>query len=358
MSRRGENIYKRKDGRYEGRYVKGKKMDGTTLYGYIYGKQYGEVKRKLTKIKGELTKKAQCDACMVTFSEWVRQWQMLKLRLRVKQSTQQTYQLILQRYIIPVIGNSDLAAITPEKIVNMITQLKHQGYSERTIGMALNLLRSIMNMAVENDLIKHNPCNRIRIVKPIYCNEQHILTKEEQATLEKSNELAIIIALYTGMRIGEICGLKWSDINWEANTLSVNRTIQRIIQPDGKSRLIESTPKTVNAYRVIPLAEKLRRELEIKAKGNNGYVLGSDGRMCDPRTLQRRLKTIVDRAGLTNIHFHSLRHTFATRMLAAGIDMKTVSMLLGHSSVNITLNIYMHSNIDLKREAIRKLTES
>lgn len=160
------------------------------------------------------------------------------------------------------------------------------------------------------------------------------------------------------MRIGEICGLKWSDINWEANTITVSRTIQRVSQAGGKTGLVESTPKTINSYRVIPLADKLRRELEIRADNNNGYILGKSGRICDPRTLQRKLKTIVDRAGLSDIHFHSLRHTFATRMLAVGTDIKTVSMLLWHSSVNITLDIYMHSNLDLKREAIKKMTEA
>lgn len=356
MSRRGENIYKRRDGRYEGRYVKGKKKDGTTQYGYIYGRQYGEVKRLLNQIKSDLMKSSQSNVCMVSFTEWVKRWQILKLRCRVKESTQQTYNLILRRYIIPIIGNIDLSEITPEKVVDMLTQLTNCGYSERTKGMVLYLLSSIMNAAVENDLIKRNPCKKIGIVKSNRCRDQHVLTKEEQMVLEEGDELSILIALYTGMRIGEICGLKWSDINWEANTISVNRTVQRVRQPDGKTRLIESTPKTINSYRVIPLADKLRKELELHTKGNNGYILGKDGHACDPRTLQRKLKAIAERAGLSNIHFHSLRHTFATRMLAIGIDVKTVSMLLGHSSVNTTLNIYMHSNMDLKREAIRKLS--
>ena len=357
MSRRGENIYKRRDGRYEGRYVKGKNLNGTTRFGYIYGTQYREVKKKLIQKKNEFTKVLHARDSVILLTEWIQHWQLLKLRGRVKPTTEQTYYLLLKRYILPSLGREPLSGISAEKIIVLVTQMKKNGYSEGTITAVLRLLSAILNLAVDSELIKTNPCKQIGISKIAHRKEQRILTQTEQAILENSKEPSICIALYTGMRIGEICGLKWSDIDWNANTVTVRRTVQRVKQTNGTTRLMENTPKTDNSYRVIPLADKVRMMLETMYQSNNLYVLGKNEAICDPRKLQRRLAVITRKNGISGVHFHSLRHTFATRLIMAGVDVKTVSTLLGHSSVNITLEIYTHSNFDLKREAIRKLTE-
>lgn len=357
MSRRGENIYRRSDGRYEGRYVIGKKLNGSTQFGYIYGNSYGDVKKRLIQKKNELTNNSQSGSCSISLREWVRRWQMLKLRSRVKPTTEQTYHTLLKNYILPVLGNEDLATITVEKVIWLITQMKTQKYSMTTISFTLHLLSAILNTAVEYELIRNNPCMHIGTVKNDYIREQRVLTREEQITLEETNDLSILLALHTGMRVGELCGLKWSDIDWSANTITVRRTVQRVKQKDGTTKLIENTPKTIQSFRIIPLSDKLRERLEKLSGRDEEFILGKKGRACDPRTLQRRLKVITERNGIKDIHFHSLRHTFATRMVTAGTDMKTVSTLLGHSTVNTTLNIYTHSNLELKKEAIRKLTE-
>ena len=230
-------------------------------------------------------------------------------------------------------------------------------YSDGTIASTLRLLSAILNSAVESELIRTNPSKQIGINRIVHHKEQRILSQTEQMILEDSEEPSICIALYTGMRIGEICGLKWSDIDWNANTVTVRRTIQRVKQTNGTTCLMENTPKTENSYRVIPLADKVRMVLEAMHQNNNLYILGKNEAICDPRNLQRRLATITKRNGITGVHFHSLRHTFATRLITAGVDVKTISMLLGHSSVNVTLEIYTHSNLDMKKEAINKLTE-
>ena len=358
MSRRGENIYKRRDGRYEGRYVTGKDISGKTQYGYIYGMKYNDVKHRLLEKKKELTK-SQCAkfASGFKFSEWVRQWQIINLRSRIKTSTEQTYYFLLSWYIMPVLGSMNIESIDTDTVVKLLTEMRDKGYAAATINMTLRLLSSILKAAVDSELILKNPCRSIKYGKQQTKTEQRALSVEEQKVLEDSGELFIYLGLYTGMRVGEICGLKWSDIDWENRTITVNRTVQREKQWKEKSRLVAGSPKTESSFRVIPLAEILCSELKKKYSDSNVFIMGKGERPCDPRTLERKLKKITEKAGIDDIHFHSLRHTFATRMISAGIDVKTTSSLLGHSSIKTTLEIYTHSNLDMKKEAIKKLSE-
>lgn len=332
-------------------------MNGSTSFGYIYGSNYKDVKNRLIQKKSELMKCSQSTACTISLEEWAVHWLKLKLGCRVKQTTAQTYNMLLKNHILPILGVYNLGNISVDKVIELITQMKSKEYSMSTISFVFRLLNTILNDAVEFKLIKDNPCKHVKTIKNYHTREQHVLSKEEQEKLEKTNDLSILLALYTGMRIGELCGLKWSDIDWDVKTISVCRTIQRVRQKDGKTKLVENSPKTESSFRIIPLSDKLQERLKVMSIGSNEYILGKNGRPCDPRVLQRKLKAITVNNGINDIHFHSLRHTFATRMVAAGADMKTVSMLLGHSTVNTTLNIYTHSCMDLKKEAIKKLTE-
>lgn len=226
-----------------------------------------------------------------------------------------------------------------------------------------------------------NPCQNLQSPRAL-CVQQRVLNHREQRLVQteaqKQQNLPVLLALYTGMRLGEICALRWSDIDWENGNLWVNRTVQRICcaspdaSPDSylasspapspnpsvrKTTLWLSTPKSASSHRVIPLAVPLLRMLREKAKAGpcHTYVFTSVERPLDPRSLQRRFAQFTKEIGLSGVHFHTLRHSFATRLIELGVDMKTVSVLLGHSSVKTTLDFYVHSLLDQQRLAVDKL---
>ena len=172
-------------------------------------------------------------------------------------------------------------------------------------------------------------------------------------------KLGIMIALYTGVRIGELCGLKWSDIDLNVKTIRIDRTVQRI-RVNGKANrteLIVSTPKSHTSVRTIPITEFLVRILKVfKLSSTDTFVIMGNAKLPDPRTMQYRFKTLLTKIGLRTLNFHSLRHLFATNCIELGFDVKTLSEILGHSSVEITLNRYVHSSIERKRQCMDMLS--
>lgn len=168
-----------------------------------------------------------------------------------------------------------------------------------------------------------------------------------------------MIALYTGVRIGELCGLKWSDIDLSAKTIRIERTVQRI-RVSGKANrteLIVSTPKSHTSVRMIPLPVFLVHMLKaFKPSNLDAFVITGDAKLPDPRTMQYRFKTLLIKNGIRTLNFHLLRHLFATNCVELGFDVKTLSEILGHSSVEITLNRYVHSSIERKRQCMDMLS--
>ena len=162
--------------------------------------------------------------------------------------------------------------------------------------------------------------------------------------------------MYTGLRLGELCALKWNDIDVKNLTISVNRTVQRIVSENKsqKSILIETPPKSDSSKRIIPVSSEIM-ELLLKLYSNHPYVFGKE-KPLEPRTMQYRFKKILEKAGIENRNFHTLRHTFATNCIENNMDVKTLSEILGHSNVKITLNCYVHPTMDSKREQIEKLS--
>lgn len=191
-----------------------------------------------------------------------------------------------------------------------------------------------------------------------------MFSKEEQKIIECSlnidespNELGILICLYTGLRIGEVCGLKWQDINFQSNSLSVNRTIQRM-SIDNQSQLVELSPKSESSCRKIPIPTFLMEYLnKVRLNSSDEYVLSINSHMMDPRTYQNQYKRILEKSGVKYINFHGLRHTFSVRALEAGFDIKTLSEILGHADATITLQRYAHSLDEHKRNSMERLSE-
>ena len=189
-----------------------------------------------------------------------------------------------------------------------------------------------------------------------------ILGKDEQKRIEnyimsKNNlrHLFILLTLYTGLRIGEVCGLKWKDIDFEKETLKVERTILRIKSNGSKTKLVASIPKTITSKRMIPLPSFIIPLLKKQDIIPENYILSRSNKLYDPRILEDSFKRLLKKLNIQSIHFHALRHTFATRCIEAKVDIKTLSELLGHSSIEITLKTYVHTSDTLKKESIHHL---
>lgn len=359
MARRGENIYKRKDGRYEGRYVVGKTPSGRTKFGYVYGARYQTVRRELMKKKAELSENRGARPGWITLSAWMERWLNGEVRSRVKSSSYQTYLRIYRGHILPRMGWMDAAQITADDVQDFLNELLDDGLAVSTVRSVLRLLSSAMRSAQDEGLIARNPCRKVRL-QPSEMPEQRVLEPEEQRRLRnealESQDAAVLLALCTGMRLGEICALKWSDVDFARRTVAVKRTAQRIRQCDGTTRLEVGAPKSMHSRRLLPLPEPILTLLLARRSQNaSDFIFGSAGRAAEPRTMQRQFSRLAARAGIENVHFHTLRHSFATRLIELGVDIKTVSALLGHSSARTTLDFYAHSLPDSQREAVERL---
>lgn len=364
MARRGENIYKRKDGRYEGRYVIGKNLSGRTRFGYIYGYQYAEVKKALLLKKAKEVQKPipDCRRSQDTIAEWLSAWMENELLGSVKTSSYQSYVNIVQRHLLPALGQIKLVSLTPSIVHDFVAALEASGLAHNTVKGVYRLLSAALRCAFEEGLIPKNPCRRIKIQR-VEQEEQRVLTRKEQELVKKSsfdaNDMPTLLSLYTGMRLGEVCALRWSDIDWEKKTITVKRTVQRVAQNQNgkKTLLMVGTPKSLRSSRVIPVPDFVLKQLKsmLGSRTVSGYIFGNSVAAAEPRTVQRRFKRFMEKLGIAGVHFHTLRHSFATRLLELGVDVKTVSVLLGHGSAKTTLDFYAHSLIEQQRSAMELL---
>ncbi len=354
MPRRGENIYKRKDGRWEGRYIESYSIEGKALYHSVYAHTYQEVKLKL---KNHVTKSRQ-DQVNITVVEWISNY-ITSLKDKIKISTYTVYDGYMNHYIRPFFKKIELRKLSKDILQEFVNA--HKDLSPSTIKGIFSTVREALKLAHTKGYIDMVWVG-IELPKK---KKQHttVFSKEEQQMIEQvlnitetPNEIGIMICLYTGLRIGEICGLKWDDINFQSNLLSVNRTVQRM-SIEGKSKLIELPPKSESSCRQIPIPAFLMEELKkVKSVSSNSYVLSLNSHKMDPRTYQNQYKRILERAGVKYINFHSLRHTFSVRALETGFDIKTLSEILGHADATITLQRYAHSLDEHKRISMEKLS--
>lgn len=366
---KGENIFKRKDGRWEARYAKGYDSSGKIKYGFCYGKTYKEAKEKVTKCKAALvcgvtipksvSRKQFCFYC----DEWI---QLSKNRL--KDSTYVKYSMILEQHIKPKLGKCHPLSITNE-IIDEFTRelLGEKGLAPKTVKDILVLLRSILKHT-EKQFSGIFPVIEINYPRDVK-KEMRVLSIEEQTTfiqylLADMNEckFGILLALYTGIRIGELCALQWENISVKDGTIKITSTMQRIKNTDTnndvKTKIVIDSPKTDKSIRIIPITDyvvELCKRMDPKKP--KAFVLTGSFQYMEPRTLQYRLKKYTGECTLEGLHFHTLRHTFATRCVEVGFDIKSLSEILGHSTTTITLERYVHSSMELKRSNMNKLTK-
>ena len=360
MAKKGENIYLRKDGRWEGRYIKGRRPDGKPLFGYIYGKQYSEVKRRLILIKSELYQNpVSCVICGDgSFRDWGEYWLEVLTRPHVKPTTYAGYRRNAEKHIYPVLGTLKLSAVTAEDIQRAV-DLMQQTLAATTLQGVCRLLKSILKAALDKNLISQNPYQGIRLPKARR-RPPRVLTRTEQFRLEQklseTGEAEYLLCLYTGIRIGELCALRWEDVDFENRLLHINHAVQRIPNEDGrrKTHLILGTPKTEDSIREIPMPQFLSSILQEKWKLTQSAFLfsGPRGSYKDPRTMQLRIVQLCQGLGIQGVHMHTLRHTFATRCLEKGIRYDVLCEFLGHSSPQITLRHYAHCTPEDKRQSI------
>lgn len=331
MPRKGENIYKRKDGRWEGRYIKSRTCTGKIVYGYVYAKTYREAKVKLRE--NALPCNPQQVVSAVTnsysFSVIALDW-FESIKSRTKESTRNKYHNILEDYILPVYGNKTLDTITYEFIESHCNYLlisggkKGLGLSAKTVTDVLSVIRNVLKFAVRKGM--YVPCDGSTIQVKCTSKQMRILSKTEQEQLCKyilakpePCNIGILVCLFTGLRVGEICALRWEDISFSDQTIHIHHTLQRIQnQSDNgsKTKIVVTAPKSSCSIRTIPIPDELSDVLAAHKKSSVGYMLTNDeDKYVEPRTMQNKFKKVLKMSGIESTNFHAIRHTFATRCI-------------------------------------------
>jgi len=367
MPRRGENIHKRADGRWEGRYIDYYKPDGKPHYKSIYRDSYTEVKNVMkSEEKPHNERKVQNvsnrDMKQVT-DEWLE-----SVKVKIKTSSYSTYYTDVQNHIIPYFKEVPFTNEALENFIKAKSSQEKPKLSAKTIRGIVSILLQIVKYAEKREYIEPF---RIDLVLPkIQAKKPKVLTYEQQKKLvsyiqENLNKetLGILIALYTGVRLGELCSLTWGNVDFSAQELIIAKTVQRIknfsAKPKTKTVIIIDKPKSEKSTRNIPLPVFLLEILKIYSENHNGndYILTGTVRPIDPRTYQNKFKRHINLAGLNNINIHAIRHTFATRAIEVDFDTKSLSEILGHASVRFTLDQYVHSSQEQKKICMSKMAK-
>lgn len=366
MPRHGKNIYQRKDGRWEGRYPKGK-IDGKTRYGYVFGKTYEETEQKL---EAALKSAHALGPSVTSFeniaSEWLRQQQP-----ELKASSYSKYANMLRLYLNPKFGKTAIPDISRNEVQQFSRDMlltggtAKTGLAPKTVNSVISILKNILEYASKERGLQ------VADIKDVSVREQkkpmQVFSRTEQSLLSRHLcdnpspcNIGILLCLYTGMRIGEVCALKWGDIILDEQYLFVHQTMQRI-QLEGedgkKTRVVIGPPKSECSIRKIPIpAEMLQLLIPVKRQNEAFLLTGMVHSYIEPRCMENQFKTVIDECGVSDLNFHVLRHTFATRCIELDFDIKSLSEILGHANVNITLNRYVHPSMDLKQANMNRLS--
>jgi integrase len=283
----------------------------------------------------------------------------------VRQNTRAAYGGYVKNHIAPYFERALLMGLRTEAVQKFVSDMSER-LSPRTVRAVFSMLKSALNMAAEFGYIAKNPCNAVKLPKVderevrVFCRaDQQRLESAALASNDKRN-IGVMICLYTGIRIGELCALKWENVDFENGSIRITASLGRINNRGGvkKTEMAMQKPKTRKSKRTIPLPEFLSGILKRHKNESGGvYVVSmrKNGRYVQPRTMQNIYAGLLKTAGMEHINFHSLRHTFATRALELGTDIKTISDILGHSNSAITLNRYVHSTTEQKRSLMQNM---
>jgi len=361
------NIRKRKDGRWEGRYTAGHDpATGKPIYKNVLGKTQAEVKEKLKRAIEETRGLDIVKAGQYTLGQWMDVWFENYAKLKVRPSSHQTYKGYINNHIKPYVGNIPLSKLTSldlQKLYKMLLtegridriESKNQpkGLSAKTVRNINQIISSALNLAKEQKLLASNPAEACALPRVEHREMKTLPVEQLTSFLREAKETGVYemyyIELATGLRRGELLGLKWQDIDMVNGTIRVQRQVARI---DGE--IVEAPLKTKNSYRTVSIGPDAIEVLKEQKKkvGDSEYVFPSpNGGPISPDSVLNMLHRVLERAGLPKIRFHDLRHTFATLALQNGVDIKTVSGMLGHFSAGFTLDTYAHVTTSAQREA-------
>ena len=364
MARKGRNIYKRKDGRWEGRIILGYDMDGKRRYHSVYGRNFGETKQKMqeyTEKYGEVRGKGKTLEYIICF--WLE-----RRRKDWKPSTYANYRRIAEGHLLPYWSGIYPEALSTERVRKFIVTKKNDGlshgYIKNIFGLFLQALKYYEN---ENDNIRYKIPASMLLGK----NEDNegakrlpdieVIDEIEKIlyTRELPEQAGMLIAINSGIRIGELCALQWKDVDLKAGIIHVNKTMQRIRTYSGhksETEICIMKPKSSSSIRDIPLPSNLVHFLDGKKGNPEAYVIpGKKVDYCEPRTLQYRFERFLRTYHFEEFRFHALRHCFASRCIELGFDAKSLCEIMGHSDIRITLQLYVHTSIKQKRILMERL---
>ncbi|PIE84861.1 site-specific integrase [Candidatus Gracilibacteria bacterium] len=304
------------------------------------------------------------------YKEYLEKWIRYHSQF-IKKSTYASYLLIIQNHIIKDLGDYQIKDITNQILQEFTLKKLQNGKIKKDGGLSIEVVKDILaviklslKFAIKKGLIRAFDMT-IDYPRAIQDKNLKIFSKKEQQLLSKylleninHKNIGLLICLYCGIRIGELCALQYKDINFSEKYLKIEKTLQRIYIKGEKTKIIITKPKTSSSIRKIPLSNFLLKELKKFKLENDIFVLTGTKKYTEPRTYREHYKKMLKNLNIKFRNFHSLRHTFASRCIELNIDYKTVSELLGHSSVNTTLNLYVHSNFSQKEKAINKLFDT
>ena len=298
-----------------------------------------------------------------TFEEIVVLWQADKKQY-VKRSTYSAYSLVVNNHLIPAFAG--VCDVTEDMVQSFVFTKLEQGLSQKSIKDILIVLKMILRFAVKQGFMQHREID-VKFPTERERQELEVLSRSSQKRIMEYVQshftfmnLGIYICLCAGLRIGEVCALVWDDIDVESGVINISKTIQRIYVIDNGEKhteVIIDTPKSKNSIRVIPIAKDLLRMIKPFKKVVNGnfYVLTNSDQPTEPRTYRNYYKRLMEQLNMPKLKFHGLRHSFATRCIESKCDYKTVSVLLGHSNISTTLNLYVHPNMEQKKKCVEQM---
>lgn len=354
MARKGENIFKRKDGRFEARYAKGRDDKGRLIYGYLYGRSYLEVKEKRKNFLLNYGKENKCtDKTLfkVKAEEWLN-----KAKSIVKPTTYGYYQSTVSKHLLPYFGDYKIKDLNENIIYKYIDSLNNKDLKNSTIRQILVALKSILRFS-KNIIDFKLPKDDKREIEVLTDEEANKLIKYCKNTINPYT-IGILISLGTGIRLGEVCALRWESFDLDNSKLHIKETVSRISNDDntGKlTKLVVNRAKTEYSIRDIHISKRLVKIIKkykdsCTINNKSDFILTNSTKIMDPRTYYNNYKKILIKARIEDHTYHCLRHTFATKCCELGLNIKTLSKILGHSDIKITLNIYVHPSERETRE--------
>lgn len=369
------SVFRRKDGRWQASCCVGFAADGKLIRKYFYGYTRKEAVEKMQKFKDNDGKKSKFDDAL-KLNEWLNIWLNTYKKHAVKPRTFEQYESVIRLYLSPTLGEIPLRDLHAFQVQNLLNSLYEKGLSRRSVEIVRIVLHAALNQARKIKILSEVPTEDLVLPrKEKY--KPRVLTEEEQNILIEELQKnyvgrALVFALFTGLRRGEILALEWSDFDTEEKSINICKGLSRVRKYDcsGKKTSLEvSTPKLETSIRTVPLIDKAIDLLKFhKAEqekykslvGNfyhdqNVIFSSSTGGYIDPGNLNRKLKLAAEKIGIPPLSSHAMRHTFATRGLEAGVSMKAMQEFLGHSSIQITGDIYTHLLKKQKKLEIDKM---